>query len=659
MNAGLSCATSANAGAGAWKPERVFVVLASLMGLAFVFVTPPFEVNDEMGHCYKAFQVSEFHLFGEMSSENPARFGGYVPMGLRRLETDFVYHDFPIDPLVKLSWQRLRELASIPLEPDSRFFGEFPQARYPFLLYVPQALGMLAGRAAGLPALGLMYAGRLANLAVWMALVYTALRLMPCCRWFLLLYALTPMSLRQGASLSGDAVTNGVAFIYIAWVMRLAFAKETVSAKRLAVLCATVAVQLSCKPAYFLLPLFALIVPVRKFGGWRRYLAYGAIYAMVCLAAFLAIAALTAHGYKDAPPYSVHGQTQFIVHNPLTFAKILVTSMFVRFIPFPTITETFIGFQSWREPHVLLPGWGIVAFLLALFLTAIVEYTPGIRLSWLQRLFMAALSVASVALIFVMVYLHYNPVGAPDINTVWGRMLIPVLPLAFICLANGFPRTTRWNRWLSFGASGFLALALAVAVGVLAVTFYIPEPNLIPNGEFRDWPAEAKVPLGWDFVPEAANGAWSIERVADTTDPSSVQLKQTCLRSNSKDSISRQFGTTFSGLKPYSRYRFFCRASTPVAGALRVAAWEIHTGKSSQPAGPRRLSSNVIYIVNPVSGERFVSYAGEFYTKDSGLVRLVVTCEGPDNIYPFTVTWKEWALTRVSFGVPWRIYRLI
>ena len=100
----------------------------------------------------------------------------------------------------------------------------FVASIYSPVAYLPQAAAIAAGRAFGLHPLALMYLGRVANLMVWIALGYAAIRAAPDLGRPLLLLLLMPMSIFQAASLSADATTNGLAALLAAVVWRYATA---------------------------------------------------------------------------------------------------------------------------------------------------------------------------------------------------------------------------------------------------------------------------------------------------------------------------------------------------------------------------------------------------------------------------------------------------
>ncbi len=87
-------------------------------------------------------------------------------------------------------------------------------------------MGILVGRLLRLPPIAIFYLGRLFNLAVWLGLVFLAIRSTPIFPWVLLALALLPMSIFQGASNSTDSLLIALSLLWIASTMRLAFTPD-------------------------------------------------------------------------------------------------------------------------------------------------------------------------------------------------------------------------------------------------------------------------------------------------------------------------------------------------------------------------------------------------------------------------------------------------
>ena len=131
-----------------------------------------------------------------------------------------------------MSFLRLLSQISVPLNQDiisffSFIVGNFSNLSYSPIGYLPQAAGMLFGRMLNFSPLLLFYCGRLANLGVYIFLIYLAIRKIPFAKWLVAGISLMPITLFESASLSPDALNNGLCILFIAYVIHCAVNKNS------------------------------------------------------------------------------------------------------------------------------------------------------------------------------------------------------------------------------------------------------------------------------------------------------------------------------------------------------------------------------------------------------------------------------------------------
>jgi len=189
-------------------------MLATLFGLMLIIVTPPFQNPDEPQHFFRAYQISQ-GIFLAQPGNNGKR-GVRAPQDLIDLVNSFEQYLF-YHPSRKTSIKEITKAFSVAQTSQSKGFFELGASKfYPPLPYVPQAFLLLLGRYLPIPAISLLYLGRLASLGCWIFLVWISLRLLPYKKWLFLYLALTPMAMAMGSALSVDTVTNGLGFLWIA-----------------------------------------------------------------------------------------------------------------------------------------------------------------------------------------------------------------------------------------------------------------------------------------------------------------------------------------------------------------------------------------------------------------------------------------------------------
>jgi uncharacterized membrane protein len=446
--------------------ERAFLALALLFGIAFSLSTPPYDAPDEPRHFGRAYLISEGRL------TPPGQAPGHratIPRSLVELHPPRPH----VPPGYPMHWThdvaQLRALASRPLAPGERV-GAGHLSLYHPALYAAPALAIAAGRVLGFSALGLLATGRIANLLVWVVGTWLAIRWIPFRKWVLALLALTPMSVFQAATLSADAPTNAIACLWTALALRAAYAPgRRVDRRGGWALVGGGALLGFAKPAYWLLPALALGIPRERFASARQraLVVGGSAAAALALPVLWLLVVRAASPPSLAPQLEPDSQAQLlqILQHPLRFVAVLVATV-VRFTPI--YLETLVGWLGPLEVH--LPALLYVAWPLALAAAALTDPEGPEGPSSAARLGLAALFLASAALVLATAYLFWNRVGAPLILGVQGRYFLPVAPLLLLALPAPWRRAqAALGFWVPALAAGGLAVSL---VAVLRNYYY-------------------------------------------------------------------------------------------------------------------------------------------------------------------------------------------
>ncbi len=146
-------------------------------------------------------------------------------------------------------------------------FKDISAGVYSPICYLPQTAGIAVGRVFGLSPLGCFYLARVFVLLSYTALVFMALKVLPVGKNVMMPLALLPMALGIAASLSSDVVLNGVAFLFIAYLLNQALKKSPRpltggEVKIFLLLCAALALL---KPVYIPIVLLLLLLPAERF----------------------------------------------------------------------------------------------------------------------------------------------------------------------------------------------------------------------------------------------------------------------------------------------------------------------------------------------------------------------------------------------------------
>ncbi|HYS55034.1 MAG TPA: DUF2142 domain-containing protein [Thermoanaerobaculia bacterium] len=389
---------------------RLLIATMAVLGLAYVFVTPPMRVPDEHLHFFRSAAIANGHLVptgGGKADSAP------IPQGLKTL----VWVMSWVDSSGKFTRGQFQTAIRIPLEPIKQPVVDFP-AWYTPVPYLPQAFAVVVGRMFNIRPLIIFYAGRIANLAVAIVLIALAMRLAPSYQNIIAATALLPMAPFELASWSADALTLAVAILFIAIM---------VEGGGTAALIVFAFVLGLCKPAYFLLAVLVFAIPGRR------------LQAKFAVVASMAVATIVSFGYARAAsfqqrtglPIDPAAQLQCVIHDPLRFARALLADVAIHGRYYLEGTVGRFGLNELPLPTII-----VILEVVTLIAAAM---TSQRVLNPVGRLVAILIFIVTAAGIVLSQYMVWSIVCGDTIEGVQGRYFLPIVPLALLAIG--------WNRW--------------------------------------------------------------------------------------------------------------------------------------------------------------------------------------------------------------------
>jgi uncharacterized membrane protein len=446
----------------------LFAALAFVFGVQYAMVLPPLQAPDEHTHFFRAYDMSNGHLVAVTDLA--------LPDQLRQLAKLF-------PPRVEMSRRitpaELIALGSTPTSEQPKvFIGYTPLSLYPFLPYLPAATAIRVARWFHAPTLDLVYLGRLANLAVYITFACSAVFLIPDFKLLLCGLALMPMTLHQAASFSADSVTIAMAFLFCAYVLRLAYGDRPISRPQQWTLAAIVAAVCLCKFIVYLLVLMFLI-PKTKFRNawaWARVIAlqFGVAGLVIVVWQFFNRqnvarfeADLSAMGI--APSVNLH----YVYREPILFAAALARTM--QFDGYRLMRE-FVGVLGWL--NVPLPAWMAILYMCLLAGTAMFAGGRTVLLTKRSRMVLGLAGAAGFSATFLSAFVGLTKTfldteisrGQGAVPGLQGRYFIPLALPLFLAVSS---RRFRVHACVAIPAVlGFAAIMNGVALNRVVTTYY-------------------------------------------------------------------------------------------------------------------------------------------------------------------------------------------
>jgi len=423
------------------KPELFFVIFASFFGLIILLITPPFQTPDEINHFYRAYQISEGHL---ISVKQDNRVGGYIPVSIVKITEPFLglignMHS-------KTNYKTITGQLKTPLESDKKIFVDFPNTGfYSPISYFPQSISIFVFRKLNFPPLYIFYGARIFSLFIWILSIFYAIRIIPFYKWFFTLIALLPMSLFINMSLSADIVTNLLSFILIAYILKLAYSKQTISTKNFAITSFLIILLASAKLFYTPIILLFLLIPKEKFFNKKTYyiqligiliISFGSVlfWSKIMNNIYLPYN-LYNEQFRDSVPIikgaDMHEQMQYILNHGLYLVYVFVNSIVHSFDMY---FQGYIGAFGWLD--TVLPLWFIYLSYAILFFVALTDGCKIISLKLNHKIIIFISFIVIISLVLLSQHLIWDCVGGDIIRNLQGRYFIPVFPLFFMLFYN-------------------------------------------------------------------------------------------------------------------------------------------------------------------------------------------------------------------------------
>jgi uncharacterized membrane protein len=457
------------------SPQMLFIIIGLIYGLCFLVTVPPFQVADEPLHFDKIFQVSDGKLIPEPNG------GGYIPKSvdttLNQFGTNFKY-----DHLVEDSSSSL----GLPLNNNDRITIN-GIIGYPPVPYMAAAFTVDIGKIFNSSPLLLMYLCRLANLLVWLFLVYLTIKITPVHKWVFLLLGLMPMTILQAASLSADSFTLGISFLVIAFFLKLALdnKKKIITEKDIVILFTLTCLLSLSKQIYIVLTLLVFMIPSYKFRNKKKmFLTYFIVFftALTILGSWSYLGAgVSTPNHMSADNRLVTGESYHIpdiAENPVGFFQLLTNTFFSEKLYTIGFVGTVGGFATPTRLSYL--------YILILILIALMDKKEGLKVSLKDKTIMLAPLVLVLGGIIYVSYLSWTPFGNGILKGIQGRYFIPVAPLLFLLFYNTkkrisirgkgleFKKTKNFNSILTIFIVVFLAMTLIMIVRVYYSSYLLP-----------------------------------------------------------------------------------------------------------------------------------------------------------------------------------------
>lgn len=312
--------------------EYVFVFLALVYGITFVFIVPFSQTPDEVNH-YKMIINDEFGTgYYQEELYNESGLAGVM-------EIESVYRN----PSAKLSNSNIVEAEKL------YFSHKLSWKDFSFsvkiLRHLPAGIGFYTGVVLGCNMLMCTYLAKIFSMVFYIITGFFIIRILPIKKNIFMFFLLLPMYVQQCTSVNYDAVMLPCFTLLFAYYLKLFYSNESIRYKQLSFICILVFVIAITKPPYALIAFLFFTIPRDRYVISDLKL-FDYIYKYRFLIIILFIILFLIGGYIFRNNVDVR-ELYIAISSPVQFFKVLINTI-----------KTRKDFYEWT----LIGGFGLMEF---------------------------------------------------------------------------------------------------------------------------------------------------------------------------------------------------------------------------------------------------------------------------------------------------------
>lgn len=416
------------------KKEFIFLALSLVIGIILVFISAPQVRYDEHAHFWRAYEISCGNIISRTTNELPTSV------------IDLFRRDDGSYPNREFNYQTISQKIKDNLNADDvQVFPVGATGSLTPISYIPQVFGVIVGKVLRASPIVILWMGRLANLLMYIILVFLAIKIIPTEKWksVIMIIALFPMSLNLAATLSPDTTILGVTLLAIAYALYLKFNVKTIKLKHIFLLSILFMVPTVCKIVYFPLFLLFFILPKEKFTTKTNR-----------LISFLGMLGIVFIPYLILNKLVSFGDYAIAIRTNMTEQILFAASSLSGLVK--TGINTFYGEIS-KYFFEMIGGWNtiniisIIIFIVLLLVTfGKYEENENYKFNLKDKIICTVIIVIEILGVLAAMYLGWTQARQTVIEGVQGRYFLPIIPLLFLILSSNKLQYNIKNKGVKF-----------------------------------------------------------------------------------------------------------------------------------------------------------------------------------------------------------------
>jgi uncharacterized membrane protein len=403
------------------EPHFLFLFLSLFAGLVCVFLIPVGLGFDEKAHTRRIWEISGGTFMPNFLTDKIDIFPTSMDekLSIPPFFDDPSHTIFGADLSERINWWELGD-------------GNTSSSYFPILYILPSLVMSVFGRNINTPVMFLFYLLRIGCLLGFVIPSYFAIKIIPHSKWLFASLVMVPMAILQSGTISPEGMSNGLAFLFIAWILRFVNREDRLTKKQVALMLVMTAMLFTLKMNLVFLVLLLFLMTRNRFLSKMQLfmvvIAVGVIFTVVVLGwNYLTASSLPFNGNT---PGAVLDQVKFVISHPFSYLKILGNDLIVNF------GKYLLGWVAvFPSQNLYFPAIIHVFYFLSLLYFFIFDPTNP-KLVSKKRLIFLFTGIAGYMLTVTILFLKDAPVGSQSVLRVQGRYFIAVFPLILMALAT-------------------------------------------------------------------------------------------------------------------------------------------------------------------------------------------------------------------------------
>jgi len=441
------------------KPEMLFLSLSLVIGFLYIAAHPPFWYGWDCGIHY-AWSVEE-SFFRTVSVSRADLLLAHTPE-----YSSFFQHEINngFEGLLMSGRDNVTEFSF--LKNTGTFAWSLIESNFLYtrIAHIPAGILIFIGRSIMLPPIIILKLGTVANHLIYTLLVYFAIKRLSSGKYLMAVIAMFPTSFVLSTTYGYDQWLIGFLMLGFAYFFYEAQNPETkISKKSLIIIMGSLFIGIAPKAVYLPMMLTFYFMKRDKFEtlkGYRSYLISISCLILFALLSFAAPFIAAGGGEGDwRGGENVNGalQTLFVLENPFTYVWIFLRFLMTYINIFSHNYITYfahLGYSSFYSFVVLLLGFVIITD----------RSKEGLLTSSIgNKVLMTFVTLATIALFSLAMYIGFTEVGAATIAGVQPRYLIPLM-FPFLYVVGGFKIQNNINK-TAYSCAVFGIMAFVLLTG--------------------------------------------------------------------------------------------------------------------------------------------------------------------------------------------------